>query len=71
MAAATLRPFNLFDLYKFSNVNLDALTETFDIKFYGTYISKWPYLCVCADNSLGDVMGYFLGKIEGMRDDYI
>ena len=31
---ATIRPFNMFDVLKFNNINLDCLTETFYTSFY-------------------------------------
>lgn len=30
----TLRRFNLCDLFRFNNVNLDSLTETYNVTFY-------------------------------------
>ena len=38
----SLRPFSMFDLLKFNNVNLDLLTETYNNRFYGNYLSEWP-----------------------------
>lgn len=67
----SVRGFELWDLFKFGSVNLDALTETFDIRFYGGYIARWPELTVTAETAMGAVMGYFLGKVEGSRGDEI
>jgi N-terminal acetyltransferase B complex catalytic subunit len=30
------------DLLKFNNVNLDVLTETYNMSFYMSYMSRWP-----------------------------
>lgn len=30
------------DLLKFNNINLDVLTETYNMSFYMSYMSKWP-----------------------------
>ena len=37
----TIRPFSMFDLLKYNNINIDTLTETFYTKFYGDYLNKW------------------------------
>lgn len=50
---ATIRPFNMFDLLKFNNINLDITTETFYTSFYGQYLSKWQEYCVMGENSTG------------------
>ena len=66
---ATQREFSIFDALKFGNVNLDPLTETFDTKFYGTYVTTWPNCCQIIYNSLSICKGYILGKVEGEKDD--
>ena len=66
---ATIRPFSMFDLLKFNNVNLDILTETFYTHFYGQYLSKWQEYCVVAENSVSYIQGYLLGKVEGDKLD--
>ena len=38
----TLRQFRLDDLLKFNNINLDVLTETYNMTFYMSYMSQWP-----------------------------
>ena len=30
------------DLFKFNNINLDVLTETYNMPFYLSYMAKWP-----------------------------
>ena len=65
---STIRPFSIWDTLKFSNVNLDCLTETFYTRFYGEYLIKWGEYCVSSVNSLGTIEGYHLGKVEGDKD---
>ena len=38
----TLRQFTMDDLLKFNNINLDVLTETYNMPFYLSYMSRWP-----------------------------
>jgi len=61
----TIRPFSIFDLLEYNNINLDILTETFSTYFYGKYIAKWPEYCVSIQNSTGRIQAYLLGKVEG------
>lgn len=61
----TIRPFSIYDMFKFNNVNLDILTETYATSFYGKYIAVWGEYCVSAENSSGMIEGYVLGKVEG------
>lgn len=65
----TLRKFSLLDLFKFNNVNLDILTETYNIAFYGRYLAQWPEYCRVAESSTGVIQGYILGKVEGEKDN--
>ncbi len=67
----TIRPFSIFDLFKFNNVNLDILTETYHTNFYGKYIAVWGEYCVSAENSSGMIEGYILGKVEGEKKDEV
>ena len=62
---STLRPFQCADLFKFNNINLDPLTETYNVQFYLQYLSTWPSMCAVYENSNGRMMGYILGKAEG------
>ena len=61
----TLRAFTTDDLFMFNGVNLDALTETYNMGFYMGYIARWPEMCLVAEAASGDVAGYVLGKAEG------
>merc|ERR1711939_723787 len=66
----TLRRFTAEDLFHFNNVNLDHLTETYNIPFYMQYLSRWPNLCLVAEAPGGEIMGYHLGKVEGRGTDW-
>ena len=54
----TTRQFRCEDLFRFNNVNLDPLTETYHLGFYLTYLARWPEYMTTAVSSNGDVMGY-------------
>ncbi len=60
----TLRRFELDDLFKFNNINLDPLTETFNMPFYLSYLSQWPECFTVAEAPDGTLMGYVIGKAE-------
>jgi N-terminal acetyltransferase B complex catalytic subunit len=62
---STLRPFKACDLFKFNHINLDPLTETYNISFYMQYLASWPNLFACYDDPNGRMMGYVIGKAEG------
>ena len=61
----TIRMFRAEDLFKFNHINLDPLTETYNIPFYMQYVATWPSLCASFEDSNGRMMGYILGKAEG------
>lgn len=61
----TIRPFCADDLFKFNHINLDPLTETYNIQFYGQYLATWPQFNASFDDCSGRMMGYVLGKAEG------
>ncbi|QRV89510.1 GNAT family acetyltransferase [Ceratobasidium sp. AG-Ba] len=46
--------------------NLDVWTETYSISFYLSYLSKWPELCAAEVSPSGRMMGYVIGKAEGV-----
>eukprot|EP00163_Fabomonas_tropica_P004217 TRINITY_DN13726_c0_g1_i1.p1 TRINITY_DN13726_c0_g1~~TRINITY_DN13726_c0_g1_i1.p1 ORF type:complete len:111 (-),score=12.31 TRINITY_DN13726_c0_g1_i1:306-614(-) len=66
----TLRPFVCDDLFKYSNVNLDFWTETYNLHFYLTYITKWPEYFVAAESPSQKLMGYIMGKAEGIGENW-
>jgi len=63
-----IRPFNVDDLFRFNNVNLDPLTETYGLSFYLQYLAHWPEYFTVAENPAGKIMGYIMGKAEGQGD---
>ncbi|CAO3687349.1 unnamed protein product [Umbelopsis vinacea] len=60
-----LRRFKATDLFSFNNVNLNVLTETYNISFYLQYLARWPDLFSVQTTAQGNVMGYVMGKAEG------
>jgi N-terminal acetyltransferase B complex catalytic subunit len=60
-----MRRFTCNDLFQFNAVNLDPLTETYNLSFYLTYLAKWPEYCQIAAGPGYQIMGYILGKAEG------
>eukprot|EP00743_Colponemidia_sp_Colp-15_P003806 GILK01004106.1.p2 GENE.GILK01004106.1~~GILK01004106.1.p2 ORF type:complete len:173 (-),score=28.12 GILK01004106.1:1253-1771(-) len=66
----TLRPFVVEDLLKFNNINLDVLTETYNMPFYLQYLARWPEYCVVAEGPDGNLQGYILGKVEGEGENW-
>ncbi|EGD72247.1 N-acetyltransferase [Salpingoeca rosetta] len=66
----TLREFTCDDLWKFNKVNLDPLTETYNMSFYLLYLAQWPEYFTVAESSSGNLMGYIMGKVEGTGDDW-
>ncbi|GAM29205.1 hypothetical protein SAMD00019534_123810 [Acytostelium subglobosum LB1] len=66
----TIRRFTCDDLFRFNNINLDYLTETYYLPFYFEYISNWPSLLSIAEDVNGRPMGYMLGKAEGNGENW-
>mmetsp|Transcript_38014 Transcript_38014/g.48470 ORF Transcript_38014/g.48470 Transcript_38014/m.48470 type:complete len:174 (-) Transcript_38014:285-806(-) len=65
---ATLRRFRCEDLFKFNSVNLDVLTETYNMSFYLQYLSTWPEYFLASEAPAGRIMGYIMGKAEGKNE---
>lgn len=61
----TLRPFKCDDLLAFNGINLDPLTETYNMPFYYTYMATWPEFFKVLEAPNGTLMGYVMGKAEG------
>lgn len=66
----SLRRFTCDDLFSFNNVNLDILTETYNLPFYLQYLAKWPEYCQISEAPGRQAMGYILGKAEGSGTDW-
>ncbi|XP_019472957.1 N-alpha-acetyltransferase 20 [Meleagris gallopavo] len=60
-----VRAFTCDDLFRFNNINLDPLTETYGIPFYLQYLAHWPEYFIVAEAPGGELMGYIMGKAEG------
>lgn len=61
----TIRRFEMNDLFKFNNVNLDVLTETYNMTFYLQYMSQWPESFVATEGphpGNDGLMGYVVSK---------
>ena len=61
----TLRRFVASDLFKFNNINLDPLTETYSISSYLQYMAQWPSYFAVQQNHDNTLMAYVMGKAEG------
>jgi len=66
----TLRPFTCEDMFRFNNVNLDPLTETYGLPFYMQYLARWPEYFKVAESPTGEIMGYIMGKSEGRGENW-
>ncbi|CCH60337.1 hypothetical protein TBLA_0C05390 [Henningerozyma blattae CBS 6284] len=73
----TLQPFEVTDLLKLNNVNLDILTENFPVEFYFEYLILWPNLffksqetSVDSEETKYDISGYMMAKTEGKGQDW-
>mmetsp|Transcript_10610 Transcript_10610/g.12182 ORF Transcript_10610/g.12182 Transcript_10610/m.12182 type:complete len:173 (-) Transcript_10610:907-1425(-) len=66
----TTRPFVCDDLFRFNNVNLDRLTETYYMGFYLDYLAKWPDYMLTQEAPDGQIMAYIMGKAEGKEEKW-
>ncbi|RCN53004.1 acetyltransferase, GNAT family [Ancylostoma caninum] len=66
----TIRPFDVMDMLKFNNVNLDSMTETYGFNFYLYYLVNWPEYYQVAEHPNGQIMGYIMGKAEGRDENW-
>lgn len=67
---ATLTVFSALDLLKLNAVNLDTLTENYDIQYYLEYLLKWPSLMFKVEDPTQHPIGYMIGKSEGIELDW-
>eukprot|EP00903_Cladosiphon_okamuranus_P020846 g19145.t1 len=65
---STTRRFCCDDLLKFNNINLDVLTETYNMPFYLQYLTTWPEYFLMKESPDGTPMGYIMGKAEGQKE---
>jgi len=66
----SLKPFTCFDLFKYNGVNFDPLTETYGLSFYMGYMARWPEYFQKVENINGDIVGYIMGKAEGVGENW-
>ncbi|TMW69540.1 hypothetical protein Poli38472_001696 [Pythium oligandrum] len=64
------RKFRCEDLFRFNNVNMDVLTETYDMSFYLQYLAKWPDYFLVQEDPNETIMGYIMGKAEGVDENW-
>lgn len=69
----SIKPFYMEDLFELNSVNLDSMTENFNLLFYFQYLIDWPTLFFksveISNDSYYDrpyaISGYMMGKTEG------
>ena len=67
---SSLRQFSAHDLFGYNNINLDHLTETYNLGFYFEYLAKWPDYFLTNEAPNGALTSYIMGKAEAFgRDD--
>jgi len=64
------RRFVCNDLFHFNTINLDKLTETYNMGFYLQYLARWPEYCIISEGTDSRPMGYILGKAEGTGENW-
>lgn len=67
---STTRRFRPSDLFRMNQVNLDALTETYDMHFYFAYMGAWPEYQQAVSTPAGGVAAYLIGKAEGSGEEW-
>ncbi|KAF8944634.1 N(alpha)-acetyltransferase 20, NatB catalytic subunit [Haplosporangium gracile] len=67
---SSLRQFKATDLFNFNAINLDSLTETYNISFYLSYLARWPDLFSVQCTPNNNLMAYVMGKAEGKGTDW-
>eukprot|EP01134_Creolimax_fragrantissima_P004832 CFRG4832T1 len=65
-----VRRFVCDDMFRFNTVNLDPLTETYNLGFYLQYLAVWPNYFSACESSTGELMGYVMGKAEGEGEEW-
>lgn len=68
----SIKPFQIEDLLDVNPVNLDPLTENYNVHFYLEYLIQWPTLFFksteisdFANIENHEISGYMMGKTEG------
>ena len=55
-------------MFRFNNVNLDKLTETYHPGFYMNCLSEFNDVFYATETPSGVIMGYVMGKVEETKD---
>ena len=63
-----MRRFQPEDMFRFNNVNLDRLTETYHVGFYMNCLSQFPDVFYLTETPSGKLMSYVMGKVEETKD---
>ena len=59
----SIKPFQMEDLFELNPVNLDPLTENFNVSFYSQYLIEWPQLFYkSVETPNGQASGYMMAK---------
>jgi N-terminal acetyltransferase B complex catalytic subunit len=66
---STIRRFTTDDMFRFNNINLDHLTETYNMSFYLQYMAQWPDYFLVDEAPEGRLTSYIMGKAEGNGKD--
>ncbi|CDR36980.1 CYFA0S01e06084g1_1 [Cyberlindnera fabianii] len=66
----SLKPFQATDLFSLNAVNLDPLTENFNIAFYLEYLTEWPSLFFKSTELDSTISGYMMAKTEGKGPEW-
>ncbi|GMM46124.1 peptide alpha-N-acetyltransferase complex B subunit [Pichia kluyveri] len=67
---SSIKPFQATDLFNFTPINLDPLTENFYLYFYHQYLYTWPTLSYKSVNENQEPTGYMLAKTEGQGKEW-
>lgn len=67
---STTRRFRPCDLFRFNPVNLDKLTETYNMHFYFSYMLQWPEYQQVVSSPSGELMAYIIAKAEGTGENW-
>lgn len=62
---SSTRRFRPSDLFRINPVNLDKLTETYNMNFYFQYMLRWPEFQQTMTSPDGTLMAYVISKAEG------
>ncbi|CDF39462.1 N-acetyltransferase [Chondrus crispus] len=62
---SSTRRFRPCHLFRINPVNLDTLTETYNLNFYFQYMLRWPEFQQVVTAPDATIMAYVIGKTEG------